>query len=263
MKQNILEVNNLNISLRKEKMTLVKDVSFRVHRNRILGIIGESGSGKTIISKSIMGLLNNKKFVINGQIMFEGNNILNIHEKSMEQIRGTQLSLIMQNPMTAFDPMSKIGNQIIHTLIVHFNITRKEAYEKAINILKKMNLGREETIMKSYPHMLSGGMLQRIMIAIAIMLESKLIIADEVTTAVDANNRMKIINEFRSLRKDGISMIVITHDFNVLSSLADDIIVLKEGEIIESGVAQQILSRPVKKFTKELLYASNLIGELR
>jgi ABC-type dipeptide/oligopeptide/nickel transport system ATPase component len=263
MGSNLLEVRNLNISLHYEKVPIVKNVSFDVHRERVLGIIGESGSGKTMICKSLMRLLNTKKFNISGNAFLNGKDIFKMDENTVEKIRGRKVSLIMQNPMTAFDPMSKIGSQIIDTLRVHFSISKAEAYERGVRALKKMNLGREEKIMESYPHTLSGGMLQRIMIALAIIVESSLLIADEVTTALDPRNQSMIINEFQKLRKSGIAMIVITHDFKVLYSLADDIIVLKNGEIIESGTVYSIFNQPKNKYTQELLEASNLIGELK
>ncbi|GKX28819.1 ABC transporter ATP-binding protein [Vallitalea longa] len=258
MNNNILEVKELNISL-QDDTSIVRNINFNVKTNRILGIIGESGSGKTMISKSIMRLLNTKKFHITGQVLFDGQDIYNISRKDMGKIRGRKLSLILQNPMTAFDPMSKIGSQLIETLRVHFNITKKEAYHKAIGTLRKMNIGREEEIMDNYPFTLSGGMLQRIMIALTIMLESRLIIADEVTTAIDAFNKTKILEEFKKLKGRGITMMVITHDFRVISALADDIIVLKKGEIIESGNTYDIFNNPKHGYTRKLIEATNLI----
>lgn len=263
MGHNLLEVRDLNISLRNEKVPIVKNVSFNVHKDRVLGIIGESGSGKTMICKGVMRLLNTKKFNINGHAFFKGKDIFQMDGKTVQKIMGREISFIMQNPMTAFDPMSKIGSQIIETLRIHFPISKAEAYERAIRILQKMNLDGGEKIMESYPHTLSGGMLQRIMIAIAIMLESTLIIADEVTTALDARNQSMIISEFQKLSRREIAMIVITHDFRVLSSLADDIMVLKNGKIIENGTVYNIFNQPKSKYTKELLEASNLIGELK
>lgn len=261
MNNNILEVKELNISL-KDNTSIVRNINFNVKRNRILGIIGESGSGKTMISKSIMRLLNTKKFHITGQVYFNEKDIFSIKEKNMQKIRGQELSLIMQNPMTAFDSMNKIGTQIIETLRVHFDISKQEAYRKAILTLRKMNIGREEEIMDNYPFTLSGGMLQRIMIALTIMLESELIIADEVTTAIDAFNQAMILEEFKRLKESGITMMVITHDFRVISTLADDIIVLRKGEIIESGSTFDIFNNSKHEYTKKLLEASNLIGEL-
>jgi nickel transport system ATP-binding protein len=261
MDNNILEVKKLNISL-KDDTSIVKNIDFDVKTNRILGIIGENGSGKTMISKSIMRLLDTKKFHITGQVFFDGQDIYNVSIKKMEKVRGRELSLIMQNPMTAFDPMSKIGVQLIETLRVHFNISKKEAYHKAIGTLRKMNIGREEEIMDNYPFTLSGGMLQRIMIALTIMLESRLIIADEVTTAIDAFNKTKILEEFKRLKERGVAMIIITHDFRVISTLADDIIVLKKGEIIERGNTYDVFNNPKHEYTKKLMEATNLIGEL-
>jgi ABC-type dipeptide/oligopeptide/nickel transport system ATPase component len=261
MSSNLLEVKDLVIKLHDNNDIIVKDINFEVEKSKVLGIIGESGSGKTMICKSIMGLLDTKKFNIEGDIRYKHNNIIDLDERNMEKLRGQDISLIMQNPMTAFDPMTKIGTQIIESLRAHYSISKKEAYQKGISVLKKMNLGREEKIMNSYPNTLSGGMLQRIMIAIAIMLKSKIIIADEITTALDASNKYMIIEELKKLRNSGITIVIITHDFGVLSSIADNIIVLNKGEIVESGSAKDIFNNPKEKYTQELLYASKLNGE--
>lgn len=261
MNERILEVKDLKIKLADET-SLVKGVSFKVYKGRVLGIIGESGSGKTLTCKAIMKLLSKKTFNISGNIEFKNSNILNMKEKEVKKIIGNDISMIMQNPMTAFNPMIKIGNQIIETLMVHLNFTKKEAYDIGVEELKKMNLERVHEIMNSYPYSLSGGMLQRIMIAISLMLKPLIIIADEATTALDVKTQSIILTEFEKIRDNDIGLIVVSHDFGVIAQIADDVIVMKDGEIIEEGTVYDIFDTPKETYTKELLDARLLRKEV-
>lgn len=260
--KNILEVRDLNIVILKNKNPLVKNVSFDVGRGKILGIIGESGSGKTLTCKAIMKLLNRKIFAVRGSVRFKGNDLFLMSEKQSNSVIGKDISIIMQNPMTAFDPMMKIGNQIVETIKAHTKSSKKQAYEMGICALEKMNLNRVAEIMNSYPHTLSGGMLQRVMIAISLILEPSIIIADEATTALDVKTQSIILNEFNKMRDSGIGLIVITHDFGVIAKVADDVIVMKEGEIIDGGTVHEIFYNPRTEYTKELLDARLLVDEV-
>lgn len=254
MNKVILKVKNLTIKLPNGK-SLVKNISFNIQKGRVLGIIGESGSGKTLTCKTIMKLLPEKNFHITGNIEFKGKNILNMRKKEINNIRGKKISIIMQNPMTAFNPVIKIGKQIVETLRAHLNISKKEAYNLGIEELKKMNLKRTEEIMNSYPHTLSGGMHQRIMIAISLMLNPEIIIADEATTALDIKNQSIILAEMEKICDKDIGLIVVSHDFGVIAQLADDVMVMKSGEIIERGIVNEIFYNPQNEYTKELLEA--------
>lgn len=254
MNERVLEVKELKISL-VDGRVLVKDISFEVYKGRVLGIIGESGSGKTLTCKAIMKLLSEKIFDLKGTVAFNNKNLLEIGEKEAKDIIGKDISMIMQNPMTAFNPMIKIGSQIIETLMAHSKLTKKEAYDIGVKELKKMNLNRGHEIMNSYPHSLSGGMLQRIMIAISLMLNPSIIIADEATTALDVKIQSVILSEFERIRDDNIGLIVVSHDFGVIAQVADDVIVMKDGEIIESGTVYEIFKNPKQGYTKELLAA--------
>ncbi|MCG8538477.1 MAG: ABC transporter ATP-binding protein [Clostridia bacterium] len=259
---NLLEIRELNITLVENQRPIVKNVSFNVGKGRILGIIGESGSGKTLTSKAIMRLLNEKIFTVKGQVEFRGNNLLQMSEREIEGVMGKDISMIMQNPMTAFDPMMKIGKQIIETVKAHLPLSKKQAYDMGVQQLKKMNLNRVSEIMNSYPHTLSGGMLQRIMIAIALLLEPRIIIADEATTALDVSTQSIILDEFKKIQDKGISLIVVTHDFGVIAKVANDVIVMKDGEIIEDGTVHEIFYNPKTEYTKELLKARLLADEV-
>lgn len=254
----MLEVEKLNITSIKQNKKILNDISFKLEKADILGILGESGSGKTMMCKAIMGLLNRKVFDVKGSILLNCEDLLKMNDKQIKGKIGKDISMIMQNPMTAFKPMSKIGTHIVETLKSHKKISKNQAYNIGIKELKAMNLKRIEEIMNSYPHMLSGGMLQRIMIAITLMLEPSLVIADEATTALDVNNQCVILEELKKIRNKGISIIVVTHDFKVVEKIAKDVLVMKDGNIVEKGTASQILTLPKKEYTKEFLKASLL-----
>lgn len=261
MNNNLLAVEDLKIKLASGK-SLVKGVSFEIQKGRVLGIVGESGSGKTLTCKAIMQLLSKKTFNVTGSVELTNRNILKMTEREVNSIRGRDISMIMQNPMTAFNPVIKIGNQIIETLRSHLKITKKEAYEMGIKELKKMNLERVEELMNSYPYTLSGGMLQRIMIAISLMLKPTVIIADEATTAIDVKTQSIILSEFEKMRDNNIGLIIVSHDFGVIAQIADEVVVMKEGEIIESGMVCDIFDNPRSEYTKELLSARFLRQEV-
>lgn len=251
----ILEVKNLKVDFKQKKSItpIIKDVSFKVKENMCLGILGESGSGKSITCKSLMGLLD-KRFNVQGQVFFKDKEILEMSEEEKRKIRGKAICMILQNPMTAFNPLFTIGNQAIETFIEHIDITKREAETLAIKYFEKMNLKNPSEILKKYPHELSGGMLQRIMIAITIALEPDLIIADEPTTAIDCLNQVEVIKEFKRMREVfKTAMIFITHDLNVLAQVADEIIVMDDGRIIENGSKDEIICNPQEKHTQYLI----------
>lgn len=253
IENNLLEIKNLKISTKKDKKEIIKNISFSVKENMCLGILGESGSGKSITCKSIMNILDNK-FEINGEILFNNKNILKLNKEEMRHIRGKEICMILQNPMTSFDPLYTVENQMIETFLEHKKITKDEAKNLAKESLEKMRLKEVENVLKKYPHELSGGMLQRIMIAIAIALKPKLIIADEPTTAIDSLNQKDILEEFIILKKEvNASLIFVTHDLGILSYIADNLIVLKDGEIVESGTTKEIISNFKHEHTKFLI----------
>ena len=249
----LLEVKNLQIKLKQNEKKIIKNSNFSMKKNTCLGILGESGSGKSITCKSLLNILN-KNFDISGEIIFEGKNLLKLSQTEMREIRGKDICMIVQNPMTSFDPLYTMENQMTETFCEHLKISRKEAVSLAMEVLEKMKLKDISDILKKYPHELSGGMLQRIMIAIAIALKPRLIIADEPTTAIDSLNQKDIIEEFKILKNElNVSLLFVTHDLGVLSVLADNLIIMQNGEIAEKGRTEEIMSNPKHEHTKFLI----------
>lgn len=249
----ILEVKNLAVAL-KNGNNLIDNITFALKENTILGIIGESGSGKSITTKAILKLLNERDFNIEGKILLEGQDISSFNEKQMQQVRGKKVSVIFQNPMTVLNPLVKIGNQMIETLKFHFKMNKRVAYDAAFNALSLMDFEDIKRVMNSYSYELSGGMLQRVVIAIALSLKPKILIADEPTTALDVNTRDIIIEEILKLKnKYGISIIYITHENEIIKNISDEIVVLKNGKIIEQGTKEEILENAKEQYTKALL----------
>lgn len=257
MDKTILQVQDLSVR-HKEGPMLVKNSSFELENGQCLGLIGESGSGKSMTCKAILGLLPKKAFDISGRVMFQGGNLLDKPQAEMNRIRGHRITMVMQNPMTAFNPAFKVGNQVVETLCTHLPVKKRTAYQMAVTQLKEMNLPRAEELMNSYPHTLSGGMLQRVMIALALMVEPELLIADEATTALDVSTQAIILEEFKQIKASGISLLLVTHDFGVAAELADKIVVMKDGSIMEQGETRHLLLNPQEKYTKDLIDASFL-----
>lgn len=251
----ILEVKDLSLYFKgeKEDKQILKNVTFSLNENQCLGILGESGSGKSMLWKSLMGLLD-ENFHIDGEVNFNGSSLLNLSKEEKRLIRGNQITTIVQNPMTAFNPLFTLGNQMIETFLSHSKLSKKEAKDLSLKVLKRMNISGGKEVLGKYPHELSGGMLQRIMIGISIALNPMLIVADEPTTAIDSLNQVEVIKEIKELRQNmGASMIFITHDLHVLSQIADDVIVMKDGEIVEKGSVEQLMNNPQNKQSKFLV----------
>ena len=256
----LLKVKNFSVCLKNQKTPLVCEVNFQVQKGQILGIIGESGSGKSMTCRALMGLLDPRRFIVGGEAIFQGQDLLQLSPKKLRMLRGKHIAMIMQNPMTAFDPVTRIGKQMVETLQIHQSLSKTESIQRITEELKRLGLFDTSRILNSYPYELSGGMLQRIMIALALLLSPDLIIADEATTALDVHTQAMILDEFQSIRKAGIAMIVVTHNFGVLAKLADEVVVLRNGKVIEYGSVYEIFDNPVQEYTKELLQASNLRG---
>ncbi len=257
----LLQVTGLCIGLRNAGQPIVENVDFTLRKGYVLALVGESGSGKTLTCKAILQLLNSRTFDVSGSVLFKGADLLSMKEKEICSLCGCRISMIVQNPMSAFDPTVKIGAQIAETIRVHKKMTKKDAYAAGCRALEKMDLPRCGQLMNSYPHTLSGGMLQRVVIALALILGPEIIIADEATTALDVKNQKTILDEIEKMKRGGISVLLVTHDFGVVAKLADDVIVMKEGRIVERGTVQSIFTAPKNQYTKELLRASLLSGE--
>ena len=249
----ILTINHLHLIDDKSNTTIVKDVSFSVLEHSCLGIVGESGSGKTMTAKEILGV-NPPWIQAKGEIIFENQNVLTIKHKDRGAIRGKKISMILQDAMTAFNPIEKIGKQMRQTFMQLLHLSRKEAKKRCLDGLEKMNFSDPYSVYEKYPHELSGGMLQRCMIAIALMLEPQIIIADEPTTALDSINQLEVVKQFQRLRElTGTTLILISHDLGVVQRLAEHIVVMKDGELIESGDATSVFHVPKHPYTQYLV----------
>lgn len=262
MSSSLLEVNKLTVTLDNGNK-LLDDVSFTINRHSCLGIVGESGSGKSLTCKAIIGLLE-PYFDVSGQILFRphqakltlANNgdLLQQNKQTLKQIRGKVISIILQHPMSAFDPLYCIGKQVVETLQAHQDINKKQAMTKALEMIENIGLNNPQEIYKKYPHQLSGGMLQRIMIGLALMLEPELIIADEPTTALDSISQFHILKMFTEIKQNSkTTVIFISHDLGVIHHIADDIIVMNKGKIVESGSREQIFYHPQHDYTRYLI----------
>lgn len=249
----ILKVKNLNIVDIKTDRVIVKNASFSVQEHACLGIVGESGSGKSITVREILGV--NPRWIQSaGEIIFEGRNLLDENEKLRKSVRGKKISMILQDAMTAFNPIEKIGFQMRQTFMQLLKASKKEAEQMSLEGLKKMNFADPRKVYKSYPHELSGGMLQRCMIAIALVLQPSIIIADEPTTALDSINQLEVVKQFQYLKElSGTTLILISHDLGVVQRLADNVIVMKDGEIVEDGTAAAVFNEPKHPYTQYLV----------
>lgn len=253
----LLELRDVSISFHKPLLSIVKNTNISVRTGEITVLIGESGSGKTMLTKAICGILNQKNMELTGICKFCGEDLFQKTEKERRMI-APQIALIMQNPMTAFNPSYKIGKQMMDSLLYHGKTTKKEAEEKALHTLELLNLPRPMHILNAYPDELSGGMLQRIMVANALISDAKLIIADEPTTALDVISQDLVLDEFCRLREMGIGILLVTHDIYVAKKVADRIAVMYQGEIIEENTAVELFSNPKQGYTKSLLCESKL-----
>ena len=249
----ILELENVVVKDPRSNEVIVHGSSFIVRKNTCLSIVGESGSGKSMTTKAILGLTN-PWLKISGSAKYKGKNLIGLKQSELRKIRGKNICMIPQDAMTSFDPLYTIGYQMIETFVENLGISKEESKKLAIESLDKMLINNPEEVIKKYPHQLSGGMLQRCMIAIAIAMKPDIIIADEPTTALDSINQREVVEEFKRLRDvTGTSLIFISHDLGVVQSLADDILVMKNGECVEYGTAKKIFENPQHEYTKYLI----------
>lgn len=251
----ILKVENLNVTLtyRKTSKKLVENVNFEVHPGECLGILGESGSGKSMTVKSILGLLD-KNFHVSGSAVFDGHDLLKESKEELRRLRGSRITMVLQNPMTCFDPLYRIGNQMSETFATHTTWNAQEIRSHCLKILNQMQILNGEEVLQKYPHQLSGGMLQRIMIGIAMALQPELLIADEPTTAIDAITQYEILEEFIRIKKSkNTAMLFITHDLGAISKIADRILVMNSGHIVDSGNFEHIRNHAQDPYTRLLI----------
>ena len=232
----------------------VDHVNFHVDKGEVVCIVGESGCGKSVTSLSIMGLLGRGGTVTEGSVVFEDKNLLTMTEKELDKIRGDRLTMIFQDPLTSLDPVFTVGNQLMESIRKHMRLSKEEARKRAEQILGKVGMPDPHGVMKKYPHTLSGGMRQRVMIAMALCCNPGLLIADEPTTALDVTIQAQIMALLRNLQKEsGMSMILITHDIGLVASMADRVIVMYAGQMIEEAPVKELFAAPAHPYTKALL----------
>lgn len=256
MAEKLLEIKDERLSFFTPagEVKALNGVSFSMEEGEVLGIVGESGSGKSVTAYSVMGLTAYPGKLIGGTIRFNGHEIEKMKEKDFRKIRGNEVSIIFQDPMTSLNPVYTIGNQIVEVILLHTDKTKKEAYARAKELLELVGINEPEKRLKQYPHELSGGMRQRVMIAIALACEPKLLIADEPTTALDVTIQAQILELMQELReKLKMGIIMITHDLGVVASMCEKIAVMYAGHIVEYGTADEIFYNPRHEYTKGLI----------
>ncbi len=259
----LIEIKQLEIIVKKEKRTVVRKIDFSLDKGKSLIILGQSGCGKTMTCHCMMGLLDPKKFSISGSIFYNRTDLLTLSAKEKRKLYGGEIAFIPQNPMTALDPSMKIGKQMLETLSLHMDIPKSERKQAVLAALKKSGLNDAERVYHSFPFELSGGMLQRVLIAMVLMVNARLVIADEPTTALDVVHRNETLEAFRQLRESGTAVLMVTHDFAAAVQLGGDMIIMNKGEIIETGKAADILSEPKHSYTISLIEASVLTSDIR
>ena len=252
----LLEVKDLHTSFFTDagEVKAVNGVSFFLEKGKVLGIVGESGSGKSVTAYSVMQILASAGKIVGGSIKFNGQELVGAGEKVMKDIRGNRISIIFQDPMTSLNPTYTIGKQLMEAILLHTGRNKQEARERAVEMLKLVNVNEPEKRMKQYPHEFSGGMRQRVMIAMALACEPDILIADEPTTALDVTIQAQILELMKNLQEElGMAIIMITHDLGVVAQMCDEVIVMYAGSICEQGTADEIFYNPKHEYTKGLL----------
>ena len=242
--------------------TVVDDVSFEVHAGEVLGIVGESGSGKSITSLSLLNLVDDPGEIVSGRVLLDGEDVLRMRGTALQRVRGAEIGMIFQEPMRSLNPVFTIGKQLIETIRAHEDVKPADAYDRSVDWLRRVGLPNPERVMRSYPHEMSGGMLQRAMIAVALCCRPRLLIADEPTTALDVTIQAQIIDLLLDLRDEtGMAMLFITHDLGVIAEVADSVLVMYGGHVVERGDVFSLFDDPQHPYTDALLKARPMPGQ--
>ncbi|MFD1038418.1 ABC transporter ATP-binding protein [Virgibacillus byunsanensis] len=260
----VLEVNNIKTKVRsdREEFSIIEDVSFHIDKGETVGIVGESGCGKSITALSIMGLLPKNAEVVEGEINLNGTNLLNLNKDSYRKLRGKDMAMIFQDPMTSLNPVYTVGFQIYELLKLHSNLSNRAAKEKAINMLKLVGIPRPDEVVNEYPHQLSGGMRQRVMIAMGLACDPGLLIADEPTTALDVTIQAQILELMKKIQFEfEMSILFITHDLGVVAETCDRVVVMYAGQVVEEAEVETLFAEPKHPYTKGLMASTPKIGE--
>jgi oligopeptide/dipeptide ABC transporter ATP-binding protein len=256
MAEPLLEVKDLKVSFRTEDgvVRAVDGVSFTVDQGEVLGIVGESGSGKSVSMLSVLRLINDPNMQVEGEVIYKGSDLMKLHKDEMRQVRGAEIAMIFQDPMTSLNPVYKVGDQIIEAILIHQDIGKPSAKRRAIELLHQVGIPSAEARVDDFPHQFSGGMRQRAMIAMALANNPDILIADEPTTALDVTIQAQIIELIGRLKNDfNSSVILITHDLGVVADIADDIAVMYAGRVVEYGTKRQVFYDPLHPYTWGLL----------
>lgn len=256
MAKHLLSVKNLKTSFFTPagEVKAVDNISFNLDKGKVLGIVGESGSGKSVTAYSIMRILSNPGKIVGGSILFDGKDLATASEAEMRDIRGNKISMIFQDPMTSLNPVYTIGNQLVEAILLHTDKDKEQAQERAVELLTLVGVNEPERRIDQYPHEFSGGMRQRVMIAMALACEPDILIADEPTTALDVTIQAQILELMQSIQKElGMAIILITHDLGVVASMCDEVIVMYAGKIAERGTVKELFYNPCHEYTKGLL----------
>ncbi len=256
----LLEIKNLHTYFKTKKgiVKAVNDVSYSVEAGKTMGVVGESGSGKSVSAMSILNLLDANGYIAKGEILFEGRDMTKLSKEELYQVRGNQISVIFQEPMTSLNPVFTVERQISEPLRIHQHMTKKQAAKQVVELLKDVQIPNPEAVAKQYPHQLSGGMRQRVMIAMALACQPKILIADEPTTALDVTIQAQILKLMNDLQKThGTSIIFITHDLGVINEMADDVVVMYCGQVVEQASARTIFTNNAMShpYTEGLMYS--------
>ncbi|HLG21594.1 MAG TPA: ABC transporter ATP-binding protein [Candidatus Manganitrophaceae bacterium] len=265
MKEPILQVQNLRtyFYLAEGVVPAVEEVSFDLYPRETLGLVGESGSGKSVTALSILRLIPSPPGkIVGGRVLFEGRNLLELPEKEMRKIRGNRISMIFQEPMTSLNPVLTIGEQIAEGIVLHEGIRRKEAMDKTIEMLRKVEIPAAERRAREYPHQLSGGMRQRVMIAMALAMRPDILIADEPTTALDVTIQAQILDLIAKLQEElGMAVLLITHNLSIIAETAQRVVVMKDGKVVETADVFALFENPRHPYTRRLLASLPRLGE--
>ncbi len=259
----LLEIKHLNVVFSNggRSVEAISDLSLSLGRRETLGIVGESGSGKSVTSLATMRLLPKSTSQVKGQILFEGQDLLQLSEREMQQVRGNKIAMVFQEPMTSLNPIHPVGKQIAESVLLHSKATKKEAMARALQLLELCGIPDPEQRMKEYPHQLSGGMRQRVMIAIALACNPELLIADEPTTALDVTIQAQILQLMKDIKKDrDMSIIIITHDLGIVYDFCDRVVVVYTGEVVESAPVKELFQEPLHPYTQGLIGALPRLG---
>ncbi|MFK4420961.1 nickel transport system ATP-binding protein [Paenibacillus sp. RC62] len=257
-KSKVLEVSGLQVKLKTDAgaVSLLEPIHFELKKGQVLGLVGESGSGKTVTCNALLQLLDRQTMDVEGSVRLNGRELNGMASEEIRRIRGKDIAFIMQNPMSAFTPVYTIGSQFMETIRTHTGLTTRQARDLAISALENMNLPDPAKLMKRYSFQLSGGMLQRVMIAISMCLRPAVVIADEPTTALDVVNQLQVLRELNRLRTEyDTSILLISHDLGVISQMADEVAVMQRGRIVEQAEVHQLFDQPQHDYTKMLLHA--------